>query len=137
DSSSLGFTTKVCFGKLIGLCEPQDASIDPGKQAHPYIEDWLGDLEVRAETAKHERSLREPELAARGDSRRCLHSAGIVDQVAVRQVGDLLRIERLVLAWDDGLVRDQVIDEWRSRGSGIAEVAHLDRRGAPRQDSRP
>ena len=62
---------------------------------------------------------------------------GVVDLIAVRQVDDLLGEERLVLERSNDLVGDDVVDERRAHGAGIAEIAHLDGRRTIGQDAGP
>jgi hypothetical protein len=47
----------------------------------------------------------------------------ITDLIAIRQTHDFLGQERLALLQDNDFVGNEIVDERRSQGAGIAEVA--------------
>ena len=61
----------------------------------------------------------------------------VVDLIAIGELHDLLRVERRVIERRDRLVGDDVVDEIRAQGAGIAEPLCLDRRRTEAQDVRP
>src|SRR5437763_9000617 len=61
----------------------------------------------------------------------------VVTLIAVRQPGNLFRIELLILYRNDGLIGDHVIDTVRAHRSGIRQILCLHRRAAIDEYRRP
>ena len=74
-------------------------------------------------------------MAAEGPFRNS--AGGVVDQITMRQIGDFFGIMRPADLWDHGMIGNQVIVVIGAHGAGVAQIAHLHRRGAHGEYARP
>src|SRR5258708_3747155 len=128
-SAFRGFRTKIAFDQLVRLEQPQYAAGNRAQQTHPDIEKCRRDLVTIVEAAKHEPPFWQcPILPRRRSAYRFTPS--VVRLIAAGKMDQPFRKEGLLAAWHNEGVDDDIVDEIRPHGSGIAEVAHLHRRRA-------
>src|SRR4029079_6832638 len=91
---------------------------------------------IVVEAAEYKPGFRQTGLLPRRRSR-CDTTLAVVDLVAVRQVHDLLGIERLLVERQHGRIDDDIVKKIRADGPGETEIPDLDRGRAMREDDGP
>jgi hypothetical protein len=120
------------FSRFFSPCPPSSHS---RQDPQPAVEQLPLDLVMPVERGEHEAVLRQPERGAR--DRRIRYRLAVVGRlVGRRQPRDLLAEEAHFRLGQDDLVGDDVVHEPRAHAARVAEVVHLHRRRAQREDLR-
>src|SRR6516165_8022764 len=132
---SLRFLAQVTLRTLVVAQQPQHAALDLMQQPHPDTEHVRCDLPAVIEAAEDKARLRQSGLLP---SWRQLRNPpfAVVDLIAIRQVDDLISVERLMLEGRYRLVSNDVVKLARAQRSWRAGIIHLNRRGTQSENLR-